>query len=85
MYEVGTALCPTALLRSLGLQKCARTQDLAGNMTSGRRFRKMSGQFNTFLPQKTPACVEAHRQQLETQYPPHLFCISFILIQKNHK
>jgi len=72
MCEVGTALRTPRFAVVRG-GRSARAQDLAGNMTPGGCFRQVPEQFNSLYRKRhQPALERVRRQQLETQYPPHL-------------
>jgi hypothetical protein len=82
MYEVGTALGPSRFSVVWGWRS-ARTQDLAGNMTSGRCFRQMSSQFNNLYRKRHQPALKLIGSSLRHSILlTYSNCIPLILIQK---
>ena len=65
--------------------RSARTQDLAGNMTSGRCFRKMSDQFNNFYRKRHQSALKLIGSSLRHSILLTYFAFPLFWSKKNHK
>src|SRR5512139_3801930 len=82
MYEVGTALCPPRFSVVWGWRS-ARTQDLAGNMTSGRCFRQVYDPFNNLYRKRHQPALKLIGSRLRHSiFLTYSNCIPLNLIQK---